>query len=134
TYSGGLANAPADDGTTISCPGDAANPGNPGDILDACGRTVHSVLVVSTTAPTCNGSVVWTYRYTACDGTTTHDWHYTYTITYSRSEERRVGKECTTISCPGDAANQGNPGDILDACGRTVHAELVGSTTAPKCN
>src|SRR6185295_5191294 len=102
-------------------------------ILDACGRTVSAGLVGSTSPPACNGSVVWTYRYTACDGTTTDDWTYTYTIIYSGGLTAPAN-DGTTISCPADATDPGAPEDILDACGRTVSAGLVGSTTPPACN
>ncbi len=81
-YSGGLT-APSDSTSTVGCPADATDPGAPADIPDACGRTVSAVLVGSTQAPACEGTVVWTYRYTACDNTTTADWTHTYTIDYS---------------------------------------------------
>src|SRR5688500_20261063 len=105
--------------TTVSCPADAVNPGAPANIIDACGRTVTPVLVGSSTAPACEGQVVWTYNYTACDGTTTATWTHTYTIEY-RSEERGAGRATWTVSCPADAVNQGAPANIIDAWGRTV--------------
>ncbi|MGZ3887067.1 MAG: HYR-like domain-containing protein, partial [Flavisolibacter sp.] len=83
TYSGGLT-PPANVTATVSCPAAAIDPGAPAAITDACGRTVNAVLVGSTSTPstiTCGGTVVWTYRYTACDGTTTGDWTYTYNVT-----------------------------------------------------
>ncbi|WP_194420786.1 PKD domain-containing protein, partial [Aestuariibaculum marinum] len=82
-YSGGLT-APANDGNTVSCPADAVNPGAPATIQDACGRDVIPVLIgQDDPSPDCEGTVVWRYRYTACDGETTADWTYTYTIDYS---------------------------------------------------
>jgi len=78
-YTGGLT-IPAAGASTVSCPTAAVDPGAPAAIADACGRTVNAVLVGSTTPPACEGTVVWTYRYIACDGTTTADWTYTYTI------------------------------------------------------
>src|SRR5688500_16734114 len=80
-YIGGLT-APTSTTSTVSCPADAVNPGAPANIIDACGRTVTPVLVGSSTAPACEGQVVWTYNYTACDGTTTATWTHTYTIEY----------------------------------------------------
>src|SRR5690606_40997004 len=79
----------------------ATDPGAPATIQDACGRDVVPVLVgfVDTPDPlTCEGTRVWTYRYTACDPTITADW----TDTYTRSEERRVGPAmhgCMTVEC-----------------------------------
>ncbi len=130
-YSGGLT-APADSTSTVSCPADAVNPGAPADITDACGRTVSAVLVGSTQAPSCEGTVVWTYRYTACDNTTTADWTHTYTIDYSGGLTA-PSDSTSTVSCPADATDPGAPADITDACGRTVSAVLVGSTQAPAC-
>src|SRR5690606_38862356 len=74
-YDGALT-APANESSTVVCPADAVDPGAPADITDACDRPVSAVLVGSVSTPatiTCDGSVVWTYRYTACDGTTTAD-------------------------------------------------------------
>ena len=70
-YSGGLT-PPANGASTVSCPAAAVNPGAPANITDACGRTVTPVLIGSTDSPnpvTCEGSRVWRYRYTDCDGT-----------------------------------------------------------------
>ncbi|HMK25466.1 MAG TPA: PKD domain-containing protein, partial [Chitinophagaceae bacterium] len=131
-YTGALT-PPANGSSTVSCPAAAVNPGAPANILDACGRTVTPALVGSTTPPVCNGSVVWTYRYTACDGTTTADWTYTYTIIYSGGLTAPANG-ASTVSCPAQAGNPGAPANIVDACGRTVTPALVGSTTPPVCN
>src|SRR5438105_1128508 len=94
---------------TVSCVQQATNPGTPADILDACGRTVSAVLVDSTTVPstlTCNGSVIWRYRYTACDLTTTVDWTKTYTVTYSGGLVPPMNTT-ETVSCVQQATNPG---------------------------
>src|SRR5258708_13055913 len=85
------------------------------------------------TGPTCNGTVVYRYRYTACDLTTTADWTKTYTIIYSGGLTAPANG-ASTVSCPAQAVNPGAPANILDACGRTVIPVLVGSTTPPVCN
>ncbi|PLX07635.1 MAG: hypothetical protein C0596_10255, partial [Marinilabiliales bacterium] len=131
-YSGGLT-PPANGSSTVSCPADAVDPGAPANITDACGRTVSAVLVGSTEIPntvTCDGTVVWTYRYTACDGITTADWTYTYTVTPSGALTPPANGS-STVSCPADATDTGAPANITDACGRTVSAVLVGSTETP---
>ena len=79
-YSGGLT-APANGSATVAGPAQAVDPGPPASITDGCGRTVNAVLVGSSTPPACDGTVVWTYRYTACDNVTTADWTFTYTVT-----------------------------------------------------
>ena len=85
---------------------------------------------VSTPDPiTCDGSVVWTYRYTACDNSTV-DWTFTYTIDYSGTLTAPAAG-ASTVSCPADAVNPGAPANILDACGRTLTPVLVGSVSTP---
>jgi hypothetical protein len=117
-YSGGLT-APPNGGTTVSCPAQATNPGAPPDILDACGRTVSAVLVGSSTPPACNGSVVWTYRYTACNGTLTADWTFTYTI--DRADFTLPAAGAQTVNCPSNI-NIGSvtPPVVYDNCGLTL--------------
>src|SRR5678816_1567463 len=67
TYTGALT-PPSNTTATVACPADATDPGAPATIKDACNRDVVPVLVGSSSTPatiSCNGSVVWTYRYTA---------------------------------------------------------------------
>jgi gliding motility-associated-like protein len=78
-YSGGLA-APANTASTVSSLAEAVDPGAPADIIDACGRKVSAQLVGSSAYLPDKSSIIWTYRYTACDGTTTADWNHIYTI------------------------------------------------------
>jgi gliding motility-associated-like protein len=78
-YSGEL-KAPTNTSSTVSKLAEAVDPGPPPDITDDCGRKVSAVLVGSSTPLTPVNSVVWTYRYTAVDCTTTADWTHTYTI------------------------------------------------------
>jgi hypothetical protein len=123
---------PANGSSTVECPADAVDPGAPADITDGCGRTVSAVLVGSVETPdplTCEGTVVWTYRYTACDGTSA-DWTYTYTVDYT-SALLPPANGSSTVECPADAVDPGAPADITDGCGRTVSAVLVGSVETP---
>ena len=127
-----MANKPANTVATVSCPADAVDPGNPGSITDACGRTVTAVLIGSVLTPpafTCNGSVVWTYRYTACDGSTA-DWTKTYTVTYSGGLTP-PSNGSSTVAGPAQAVNPGAPANITDACGRSVSASYVGVVQTP---
>src|SRR5512135_3128392 len=108
---------PADD-YKVACPAMAVNPGAPATILDACGRTLTPVLVGSVSTPatiTCNGTVVWTYRYTACDNSTV-DWTYTYNVVYTGTLTAPDAGS-STVACPADAVDPGTPADITDACG-----------------
>ena len=132
-YSGGLT-PPANTTETVSCPSQAVDPGPPSAILDACGRTVNAVLVApAPTLPACNGTVVWRYRYTDCDATTTADWTKTYTVTYSGGLTAPTAGS-STVSCPSASQVAPSTANINDACGRTVSAVLVGHDPAPLCN
>ena len=109
-YTGGLT-APSNGSSTVSCPADAVNPGAPAVITDVCGRPVAPVLIGSVSTPdpiTCDGTVIWTYRYTACDGTTTADWTYTYTIDYTGALTA-PSPGTSIVSCPDDAVDPGPP-------------------------
>jgi len=125
--------AVADTTSTIECPANATDPGNPGSVLDACGRTVDAVLIgQDATTPECEGEVIWRYRYTACDGST-DDYTHTYTIDYTQGVTA-VADTTSTVECPANATDPGNPGSVLDACGRTVDAVLIGQdATTPEC-
>ena len=120
--------------STISCPANATDPGAPADITDSCPNNISAVFVDTTYNPnpiTCEGTVVWRYRYTdGCDNLTTADWTHTYTIDYSGGlTAPALGT--STVSCPANATDPGAPADITDACSRTVSAVLVGSVDAP---
>ena len=61
---------------------------------------------VSTPDPiTCDGTVVWTYRYTACDRPTV-DWTYTYTIDYTGTLTAPPAGT-STVACAADAVDPG---------------------------
>src|SRR6187402_551041 len=132
TYSGGLI-PPPNDMMTVSCPADAVNPGPPAPIMDACGRAVNPVFVGVEQTPdpvTCNGTIVWRYRYTACDNVTTVDWIKTYTVIYSGGL-LPPPNDMMTVSCPDAAVNPGPPAPIMDACGRAVNPVFVGVEQTP---
>jgi gliding motility-associated-like protein len=132
-YSGGLT-APASTSSTVTCPADAVAPSAPANITDACGRTVVPVLIgQDAPTPACEGTVVWRYRYTACDGTTTADWTHTYTIDYSGALSAPASTS-STVSCPSQASAPSAPANITDACGRTVVPVLIGQDApTPTC-
>ncbi|MEP7376328.1 MAG: HYR domain-containing protein [Chitinophagaceae bacterium] len=90
--------------------------------MDACGRTVSAVLVGSSTPPSCNGSVVWTYRYTACDGTTTADWTYTYIISHTTPPSQSGGpvSNSSTVECATSATAPAILPVVKDVCGNTL--------------
>ncbi|MDX2359671.1 MAG: hypothetical protein QNK23_02615, partial [Crocinitomicaceae bacterium] len=115
--------------STVLCPANATDPGAPADITDGCGNTVSAVLVGSGPAPACEGDVVWTYSYTDC-ALNTVNWTHTYTIDMT-TPLAPPALGTSTVDCPANATDPGAPADILDGCGNTVSAVLVGNTDAP---
>ncbi|KAA6325089.1 hypothetical protein EZS27_025658, partial [termite gut metagenome] len=118
---------------TVSCPDDAIAPPAPDEIIDGCGRTVTPILVGPTFYPnpiTCEGSIVWTYKYTACVGVVAY-WTYTYLIDYSGGLTLPENTT-STVSCVELALEQPTaPPDIIDGCGRTVSPELFSTNAIP---
>ena len=74
---------PADSVKTVSCPALVERPdtvlGKMPVVTDACGNTLTPVFVGGEDIPVCEGNVVYTYRYTDCQGHE-HLWHFRYTI------------------------------------------------------
>ncbi|MBL7967501.1 MAG: T9SS type A sorting domain-containing protein [Prolixibacteraceae bacterium] len=123
TYSGVLT-PPANGSSIVAGSAQAINPGKPANITDACGRTVEAVLVGRNplTGPECEGTVVWTYRYTACDAITTADWTYTYTIvkstvsgklTYNNTSQTPMSGVTLTLTPGGLTCITGVNGDYV---------------------
>ncbi|HRT81119.1 MAG TPA: hypothetical protein P5538_09290, partial [Bacteroidales bacterium] len=76
---------PANVSTTVECLSNAVNPGPPANINDGCGRVVAPIFIGIEYNPdplTCEGTVLYRYRYVACDGTSA-DWTYTYNVDIS---------------------------------------------------
>ncbi|HJW30112.1 MAG TPA: hypothetical protein VJ508_12810, partial [Saprospiraceae bacterium] len=131
-YSGGLIPPPPGE-TTVSCPIESQMPPFAPPIMDACGRPVAAVPGMHDPAPACNGDVVWHFTYTACDGTTTVPWTYTYHVIYSGGLIPPPPGQ-TIVSCPIESQMPPFAPPILDACGRPVMAVPVSHDPAPTCN
>ncbi|MBT8275297.1 MAG: hypothetical protein KJO39_04055, partial [Bacteroidia bacterium] len=114
--------APMDETATVECPAEAVDPGAPATVQDACGRDVVPVLVGSTSVPdpvTCEGTVVWTYRYTDCTGQGTDDWTYTYTIDITTPPNAGMD-DGSNVQCLDDAVQPTPPSGITDVCNRPI--------------
>jgi hypothetical protein len=70
---------PADQGSEVTCVANAIAPTLP-EVKDNCGNVLTPTGPTISTAPTCLGTMTYTYVYTDCEGNT-HNWVYTYTIT-----------------------------------------------------
>ncbi|MFA5971107.1 MAG: right-handed parallel beta-helix repeat-containing protein [Lentimicrobiaceae bacterium] len=123
---------PTAESSTVSCPSASQIAPTAPPVLDGCGNTVNGVLVSHNSAPLCNGDVVWTYSYTACNNAISN-WTYTYHVVYSGGlTVPTLG--ASTVAGSAQTVNPGAPANITDACGRTVVPVLVGSTTPPACD
>src|SRR5690606_33595973 len=95
---------PPSNGTeTVECPADAVDPGAPADLTDACGNTISATFVSEVSNPdpiTCNATVVFTYEYEDCNGTT-YPWTYTYTID-NTSSLTLPSNGTENVECPAD--------------------------------
>jgi hypothetical protein len=67
--------------STVECGADAVAPALP-VVEDVCGNVLTPAApVLSGTYVDCEGTIIYTYRYTDCSGLT-YDWTYTYTVDY----------------------------------------------------
>ncbi|MBL7969703.1 MAG: HYR domain-containing protein, partial [Prolixibacteraceae bacterium] len=80
---------------------------------------------------TCDGTVVWTYRYTACDGTTTADWTYTYTVIVP--DFPAIPGTSATVSCVSEIILPTLP-VVNDACGNVLVPVGPVISPDPPCN
>jgi len=128
--------APSNGNLTVECLAAATDPGAPATIKDACDRDVVPALVgfVDTPNPiTCEGTRVWTYRYTACDPTITADWTFTYTVTY---EDFTVVPSTggSTVYCPDDTDVPPTPPTVYDNCNVLLTPQLTSVSPKPACD
>ena len=120
---------PANGSSTVTCIAAAVAPTLP-TVTSNCGITLTpSAPAMSGTYDGCEGTRIYTYTYTDCEGNS-QPWSYTYTIDYSGVLTAPTST-ASTVSCPAAAVNPGAPANITDACGRTVSPVLIGSTQTP---
>ncbi|MEJ5268080.1 MAG: gliding motility-associated C-terminal domain-containing protein [Bacteroidales bacterium] len=122
---------PANVSTTVECLSNAVNPGPPANINDGCGRVVAPIFIGIEYNPdplTCEGTVLYRYRYVACDGTSA-DWTYTYNVDISIPPVVPADGS-STVECITDAVAPTTP-IVTDACGNNIPAVLVGVVDSP---
>ncbi|WP_166435211.1 T9SS type A sorting domain-containing protein, partial [Christiangramia sabulilitoris] len=123
--------APDDDEMDVQCPEDAVMPNAPENITDACGRTVEPFFSGREGNPddiVCNGTVIYTWTYTACDGETTDTYTYTYNVKDTTDPEIQLPEYEDTV-CE-DEVPASLTATWTDNCADdeeiTAFAELVG--------
>ncbi|GAB1454299.1 hypothetical protein MASR2M47_43550 [Draconibacterium sp.] len=120
-YSGGIT-APEDVIATVSCPDEATVP-TPPEVRDACGRIASVELINDEIklkwAIICEREVIYTFRYTACDGST-DDWTFTYNVVYE--DVIMPANDGETILSADDLYTPTAP-PIYDNCGHRLRFE-----------
>ena len=95
---------PENGASTIECEEDATLPVPP-VVTDNCGNVLTPTgPVVSGTYVSCEGTIIYTWTYTDCEGNT-HNWSFTYTVdhTIAPSEEGGPVPTSSTVECIEDA-------------------------------
>ena len=123
--------APANSGTTVSCPDDTDTAPMLPSVSDNCGTSLSpDGPPVISTKPTCEGTRTYTYTFTDCEGNS-HDWVYTYTIEYEDFTMPPNGS--TTVSCPDDTDTAPSLPSVKDNCGITLTPSAPVISTKPTC-
>ena len=127
----------------VTCPSQVVAPntvaGLMPEVQDACGNVITDFTLVSNDPiPTCDGDVVYTYRFVDCAGHS-HDWTYTYTI--EREDFTVPVPGSATVACAAEAVGAGESGSqitlptVMPAC--SGEAALVPTDTIegtmPQC-
>ena len=124
---------PANGSSTVACASEITAPTLP-VVTDYCGNTLTGVLKSGypTETPSCEGSVVYMYTFTDCNGTA-HDWTYTYTIEHTDAPSEVGGPVATTgtAECLADATAPTTLPVVKDVCGNTLTAPTPVVTDSP---
>jgi hypothetical protein len=117
---------PADQGATVECAAQITTPTLP-VVVDNCGNVLTPSTPVITATPACEGTKIYTYTYTDCEGNT-HDWTYTYTV--DRITPPTVPANGTaTVQCASDAIAPLGNGTINLIANGDFEAGLTGWTS-----
>ncbi|MBO7134222.1 MAG: hypothetical protein J6W06_08705, partial [Bacteroidales bacterium] len=124
---------PSDGSSTVSCASEISVPTLP-NVTDNCGNALTGVLKSGypTETPSCEGSVVYKYTFTDCEGNA-HDWTYTYTIEYDDFYMPSDGS--STVACASAITAPTLP-EVTDNCGNALTGTLKSGypTETPTCN
>lgn len=120
---------PPDDGSTVTCIGDAQVVPTPPAVNDNCGNPVTPTGPVIGPDPVCSGTKTYTWTYTDCSGNNLQ-WVYTYTITPSTFT--LPPDDGSTVPCIADAQVIPTPPPANNSCGDplTITGPVVGADPA----
>ncbi|MEP7375098.1 MAG: hypothetical protein ABI675_16995, partial [Chitinophagaceae bacterium] len=120
---------PANGASTIPCLANAVAP-IPPVVIDNCGGVITTSGPVISEDPVCNGTKIYTYTYTDCNGTS-YNWVYTYTIAAPAVVLPANGT--ATVACPFDAIIP-TPPVVIDNCGRPIIPSAPFISIDPICS
>jgi hypothetical protein len=101
---------------TVNCPIAAETEPNPPVVTSNCGEVLAPVLTFESQALGCEGTKIYTYTYTDCEGNS-HDWRFTYVVEYL--DFNMPANESATAECP-SAATMPSPPIVFDNCGKIL--------------
>jgi hypothetical protein len=132
-----IPNPPQNTNVNVECVSAAVTP-TPPAVIDNCGRTVAPRLlsgpVYTPQNIICTGTVVWTYRYMACDNVTYVDWVYTVNVNDRTAPVITSIPANVTVSCATEVPSFNDAAVIAsDNCGGPVTITHSDVTTAGSC-
>ncbi|HZV68439.1 MAG TPA: LamG-like jellyroll fold domain-containing protein, partial [Saprospiraceae bacterium] len=110
--------------STVQCASSASAPATLPIVKDVCGTTLTGTLLSTVNTPnpvTCEGTRVYTYRFTDCSGLT-FDWTYTYTIDHTTAPTEVGGpvQIASTVQCASSVTEPTTLPVVKDVCGVTL--------------
>ncbi|MBK8706309.1 MAG: hypothetical protein IPN33_23930 [Saprospiraceae bacterium] len=121
---------PTDAGLTVDCPNDTDTPPALPTVTDNCGNVLTPGTPTISAKPTCEGTRIYTYVYTDCEGNT-QDWVYTYTVEYEPfANPTDAG---LTVDCPNDTDTPPALPTVTDNCGNVLTPGTPTISAKPTC-
>ncbi|WP_183822378.1 hypothetical protein, partial [Algibacter amylolyticus] len=118
---------PENETSTVECISQAIAP-TPPTVNDANGDEIIPVMT-SSTAPECEGDLIYTFTYTDCAGNT-DIWEHTYSIDVTTLPTVPENQESTVV-CLTDATQPATPA-VNDACGNPI-TPVITASADPDC-
>ena len=119
---------PANTSATVACVADIVVP-TPPAVNDACGNPITPVAGTAPIAPSCEGTMVYSWTYTDCEGNN-HIW--SHTITIERLPFAPIAPTSATVACAANIVMPTLP-LVTDNCGATLNPTGPVVSTIPTC-
>ena len=119
---------PANTTATVACVADISVP-TPPLVNDACGNPIIPVAGTTPTAPSCEGTMVYSWTYTDC-ADNSHVWSHTVTI--EREPFAAIQPTAATVTCAANIVLPTLP-IVTDNCGTILNPTGPVISTIPTC-